>query len=90
MILGSSSTSADVGIIIPILTTFIKYDHHSKSSLQQQHQWRDDEVMLSRCRHFFDSLGVNGSGSDMIMTSSELIEACCYEAIEVLASSMEE
>ena len=46
--------------------------------------------MLSRCQHFFDSLGVNGSGSDIIMTSSELIEACCHEAIEVLATSMEE
>ena len=33
IILGSSSTSVDVGIIISILTTFMKYDHHSKSSL---------------------------------------------------------
>ena len=28
MILGSSSTSADMGIVISILTTFTEYDHH--------------------------------------------------------------
>merc|ERR1719491_2459157 len=97
MIIGSNGTSTtteqqptlDVAIIISILTTFTKYDHQSKSSSQQQQQCCDDEVMLSRCQYFFDYLGVGGSGSDTMTMSSELIEACCYEAIEVLATSMQ-